>query len=81
MANAMEARVAESVVKEQLTSLLGATLPGVNAFGVSFDWRSQAHFVRVQLDPSVPERIRRQIPDHVSTVPVHVQCSPMAEME
>jgi hypothetical protein len=72
---------AKTEVRRVLSQLLGPTLPGVNAFGVSYDRATGQRVVRVDFDPTVPQRVRIQVPHSVGKVPVHVQESQAADFE
>jgi hypothetical protein len=79
--SALDLAQAKDAVRRVLVSLLGPTMPGVNAFGVSYDRNSGQRVVRVGVDPAVSARVRGEVPGSIGPVEVQVRDTPPAEFE
>lgn len=81
MVTTLEVERAKTEVRKMLDRLLGPEHDGVTAFGVDFDPELRDLVVRVDLDPTVPHRVRDSIPPSVGKVVVEVGEAPAAEFE
>jgi len=81
MTTAGELNLAKQIVRELLMRLLGPSLPGVNAFGISLDKSSGERVVKIDFDPAVEPKIRKSVPSSVGNVKVRVEESRLAEFE